>query len=310
MMLVDRHRWQEGAGLIIKQAGANPYAVVAAYLGELEKLASRSQALKDFTNFTMAQGAHAMRFYDEPVRRITARNIVEQRLARAAAQAEQNVARETVEAAPAWAVENGRVVPRNPTGVQRLRRAMADARARAAPEAPAKAPTYAVEDGKLVRVLSPEDYQVVDAPPALPSVAEDVATGPKPVADVLGPMGAPPAAPPGPSMEVMRTSPKAPAERVSVPEAVQTGLVSPENLSVKSALIDAPPVPEAVAGPAAVPQAPPMAGTPNPQNPVATAPLWRRRAALVGAGALGAGAGFGGGFAGGQAMNTQQARTR
>ena len=39
-MRFDGNSWQEGAGLFIKKAGANPYSVVAAYLGELEKIAS------------------------------------------------------------------------------------------------------------------------------------------------------------------------------------------------------------------------------------------------------------------------------
>lgn len=37
-MRLDKNRWQEGAGLFIKKANANPYSVVAAYLGELEKI--------------------------------------------------------------------------------------------------------------------------------------------------------------------------------------------------------------------------------------------------------------------------------
>jgi len=38
-MRLDKNRWQEGAGLFIKKANANPYSVVAAYLGEMEKIA-------------------------------------------------------------------------------------------------------------------------------------------------------------------------------------------------------------------------------------------------------------------------------
>lgn len=383
MMRAREQHWQEGAGLLVRETGANPYAVVAAYLGELEKIARSPLSVLSSQLDEAERAVSAMLntgnasvlgkdFKNAVARRNALRAKVEGEVQTKAARPSgpaSSVDEAVVEARRGEHARRGRPddvveVPHAPLGFKTRQQVLGGGEEFSARGgAREAAPLTSMDDYDVPRQLSPETIEAFEAEraaissatgarplasamparpgsmgvPAQPGgapvhvsakppesaaqaqVAEGsqvpVATTPKPVSAVMGeaqPQVAVPTAPApasAPGVEVLRTNPKAPAERISTPEAVQEGLVSPQDPAIKP-VVDAPPTPAAVAGPAPGAQpadaAPAQAGAPTPQAPVAVAPVLRRRAALAGTGILAAGGAFGVGYGGMRMMNQPQ----